>query len=51
MDEKNFVECVQFIYEQMCSWINKNDKKALEQEIYGLGGLIMEYKLERVEKS
>jgi len=44
MDEKKFVECVQFIYEQMCSWIDKNDKEALKLEVYGLGKLLMEYK-------
>ena len=44
MDEKNFVECVQFIYEQMCSWIDKNDIEGLKSEVYGLGKLLMEYK-------
>ena len=44
MDEKKFVDCVQFIYEQMCLWIDKNDKEALKQEVYGLGKLLMEYK-------
>ena len=44
MDEKKFVDCVQFIYEQMCSWIDKNDKEALKLEVYGLGKLLMEYK-------
>jgi hypothetical protein len=44
MDEKKFVGCVQFIYEQMCLWIDKNDKEALKQEVYGLGKLLMEYK-------
>ena len=44
MDEKDFLDCVNFIYEQMCSWIEEDNKKALEQEIYALGSLIMEYK-------
>jgi hypothetical protein len=47
MDEKNFVECVQFIYEQMCSWIDTGDNEALHKEIYGLGKLLMEYKSEK----
>jgi len=46
MDEKNFVEYIQFIYEQMCSWIDKNDKEALKLEVYGLGKLLMEYKMD-----
>ena len=46
MDEKNFVECVQFIYEQMCSWIEKDNKEALKLEVYGLGKLLMEYNRE-----
>lgn len=52
MDEKDFLDCVNFIYEQMCSeqmcsWINENNIKALEQEIYGLGKLLMEYKADK----
>lgn len=46
MDEKNFVDCVKFIYEQMCSWLEENNTEALRREIYGLGSLIMEYKAE-----
>ena len=44
MDEKDFLDCVTFIYEQMCSWIDIGDLEGLEQEVYGLGKLLMEYK-------
>lgn len=46
MDEKIFIDCVKFIYEQMCSWIEKDNKEALKLEVYGLGKLLMEYKAE-----
>lgn len=44
MDKKDFVDCVNFIYEQMCSWINEGDIEGLKLEVYGLGKLLMEYK-------
>ena len=53
MDEKEFVDSIKFIYEQMCSRIEEDDIEALKEEddiealkleVYGLGSLIMEYK-------
>ena len=44
MDEKEFVDSIKFIYEQMCSRIEEDDIEALKLEVYGLGSLIMEYK-------